>query len=130
MTVFVDSSAIYALIDRSDDGHARALRGRDRVLGEDLVTHSYVIVEVVALVRRRLGPEATARLIDEFLPALRVIDVDAPLRAQALVSFRAAVGTEVSFVDRTSFECMRQLGIDHAYALDDDFTRAGFVLVS
>lgn len=55
MTVFVDTSAIYALIDRSDDGHPRAVRGRDQVLSEDLVTHSYVITEVVSLVRRRLG---------------------------------------------------------------------------
>lgn len=130
MTVFVDTSAIYALIDRSDDGHARALRGRDRVLGEELVTHSYVLVEVVSLVRRRVGPEATARLLDEFLPALRVIDPDAALRDRALASFRAAVHSEVSLVDRASFELMRQLDIDQAYALDDDFTRAGFALVS
>lgn len=76
------------------------------------------------------GPEAAARLIDDFLPALRVVDVDASLRVRALASFRAAVETDVSFVDHTSFECMRQLGITRAYALNDDFTRAGFVLVS
>lgn len=106
------------------------MRVRGQVLGEDLVTHSYVIAEVVSLVRRRLGPEAAARLIDDFLPALRVIDVDASLRVRAVASFRAAVETDVSFVDHVSFECMRQLGITRAYALDDDFTRAGFVLVS
>lgn len=59
-----------------------------------------------------------------------MVDVDASLRVRALASFRAAVETDVSFVDHTSFECMRQLGITRAYALNDDFTRAGFVLVS
>lgn len=130
MTVCVDTSAIYALIDRGDGGHPRALRGRGQVLGEELVTHSYVIAEAVSLVRRQLGPEGAARLIDDFLPALRVIDVNASLRVRAVASFRAAVETDVSFVDHTSFECMRQLGITRAHALDDDFTRAGFVLVS
>ncbi len=130
MTVFVDTSAVYALLDRSDVGHERALRGRDLVLGEELVTHAYVVAETVSLVRRRLGPAAAARLIDEFLPALEIVDVDADLRARALTHFRAAVESAVSFVDRTSFECMRDLGIVRAFALDTDFAEAGFELVS
>lgn len=130
MTVFIDTSGIYALLDRSDAGHTRALRGRDHMVGEELVTHAYVVAELLSLVRRRLGSEAAARLIDEFLPALRVVDVDEGLRTRALASFRAAVDTDVSFVDRTSFECMRDLGITRVFALDTDFATAGFELVS
>jgi len=36
----------------------------------------------------------------------------------------------VSLVDRTSFECMRTLGISRAYTLDADFEAEGFELIS
>jgi predicted nucleic acid-binding protein len=106
------------------------LRGSERVLGEELLTHSYVMVETVSLVRRRLGAEAAGRLIDDMLPAIKIVDVDEALRGRALAAFRAAVSSGVSLVDRTSFECMRTLGISRAYALDADFEAEGFELIS
>lgn len=130
MTTFVDTSAIYALLDRADAGHPRALRGQQAILRDDLVTHSFVVVETISVVSRRLGPDAAGRLVDDFLPALRIVDVDEPLRARATATFRAAVRSDVSLVDRTSFELMRDMGITRAFALDADFEAAGFVLVS
>jgi predicted nucleic acid-binding protein len=130
VSVFVDTSALYALLDGDDAGHDRALRGSGRILGEELVTHSYVVVETVSLVRRRLGAEAAARLIDDILPAIKIVDVDEVLRGRAVAAFRAGVSSAVSLVDRTSFECMRTFGISRAYALDADFEAEGFELVS
>jgi predicted nucleic acid-binding protein len=128
VTVFVDTSAVYALLDASDSNHERALQATARLLGEELATHSYVVVELVSLVRRRLGADAAARLIDEVLPAFEVTDVDASLRGRAFAAFRAATGSDVSLVDRTSFEFMRQRGISRAWAMDSDFATAGFEL--
>ena len=54
MSVFVDTSAVYALLDVGDSNHARAMRPTESLLGEELATHSYVVVELVSLVRRRL----------------------------------------------------------------------------
>jgi predicted nucleic acid-binding protein len=129
VSVFVDTSAVYALLDAGDSNHERALRATDRLLGEDLVTHSYVVVELVSLVRRRLGADAAARLIDELLPAIDITDVDATLRARALAAFRASTGSAVSLVDRTSFEFMRQRGIRRAWAMDSDFATEGYEAV-
>jgi predicted nucleic acid-binding protein len=126
VSVFVDTSAVYALLDGGDSNHERALRATERLLGEELVTHSYVVVELVSLVRRRLGADAAARLIDEVLPAIEVTDVDASLRSRAIAAFRAATASDVSLVDRTSFEFMRQRGIRRAWAMDSDFTTGGF----
>ena len=129
MSVFVDTSAVYALLDAGDSNHEHAIRATERLLGEDLVTHSYVVVELVSLVRRRLGADAAARLIDELLPAIDVTDVDATLRARALAAFRASTGSAVSLADRTSFEFMRQRGIRRAWTMDADFTAEGFEAV-
>jgi predicted nucleic acid-binding protein len=85
-------------------------------------------VELVSLVRGRLGADAAARLIDEVLPAIEVIDVDDSLRSRALAAFRAATGSAVSLVDRTSFEFMRQRGIRRAWATDAEFATGGFEL--
>lgn len=130
MTVFVDTSALFALLDADDDGHDRALRGRNAVADDALVTHGYVVAETISLVRRRLGAEAAVRVIDEFLPTLDIVDVDGALREEATRAFRAAVRSSISFVDHTSFVFMRQQGIVRAWTLDADFATAGFELVA
>lgn len=130
MTVFVDTSALYALLDADDDGHDRAVRGRDAIGVDNLVTHGYVVAETISLVRRRLGAAAAVRVIDEFLPALDIVDVDGELREAATRAFRAAVRSSVSFVDQTSFVFMRDKEIVRAWALDADFATAGFDLVA
>jgi predicted nucleic acid-binding protein len=91
------------------------------------VTHAYVVIETLAVVRRRFGARVAADVIDRVLPALEVAAVDAELHASALEAFRGAVESSVSLVDRTSFAFMRRAGIDRAIALDADFRTAGFV---
>jgi predicted nucleic acid-binding protein len=128
VSVFVDASAVYALLDAGDANHPAAVGAADRLLGEELVTHSYVVAELVSLVRRRLGHEAAARLIDDVLPALEIADVDAQLRARAMAAFRAAIGSDVSLVGRTSFEFMRENGIRRVWSTDSHFAAEGFEL--
>jgi uncharacterized protein len=130
VTVFGDTSAFYALLDDQDRQHQRAVRGLDALRGAPVMTHSYVIVETLALVRRRLGAEASARVIDELIPLLAIVDVDRELREEATRSFRAAGATKVSLVDQTSFAFMRRHKLTHAWAIDADFVAAGFELVA
>ena len=129
MSIFVDTSAIYALLDADDANHAAARSAFAGFLEAALTTHAYVVVESVALVSRRLGREAMAHFIDNLLPVIDVEMVDAGLHAIALASFREGRMTGVSFVDRTSFVYMRQHGIDTAFAVDRDFRTAGFSVV-
>jgi predicted nucleic acid-binding protein len=126
VTLFVDTSGIIALLDRDDPNHdgvrAAFALGRD----EPLATHAYVVVETLAVVRRRFGPAAAATVLDEILPAIEVTPVDADLHAAALDAYRAAVESGVSMVDRTSFAFMRRAGLARAIAIDADFRTAGF----
>ena len=75
MTVFVDTSALFALLDAEDSGHSLAFpawgSGIDECAG--FVTTNYVLVETISLVQRRLGIDAVRILIDEMLPMIDTI---------------------------------------------------------
>ncbi|MDL1961438.1 MAG: hypothetical protein LWX01_07015 [Deltaproteobacteria bacterium] len=59
-TVFVDTSAFYALMDRSDNNFEKAAGLWRSFLEKDfyLQTSNYIIVETLALLQSRLGFEA------------------------------------------------------------------------
>lgn len=129
MSVFVDTSALYAILDDDEPTHLRALpTWRSLVRSTTLVTHSFVVIECIELVRRRLGPAAVTDLTDRLLPVIDVVWVDESLYAIALESTRAA-GWRQSLVDHTSFIVMRRAGIELAFTYDSDFERAGFGFV-
>ena len=131
-TVFIDTSALYAVLDGDDIHHDRATRGWSSLLdglerGEvDGVTHSSVIVEATALVQHRLGMAATRVLLDDLLPLLRTVWVDATRHERAASALLAADRRRVSLVDWTSFCEMRAQAIEVALAFDDDFVDQGF----
>ena len=130
MSVFVDTSALYAVLDDDEAFHGRALdTWRSLAGGTHLISHSYVVVECCELVRRRLGPAAVADLTDKMLPVIDVVWVDEALHRIALEAARAAAWRE-SLVDHVSFVVMRRAGIESAFTYDSDFEHAGFRLVS
>ena len=126
MSLFVDSSGFLALLDRDDPAHAGVRAAFDSGRTETLRTHAYVVVETLAVARRRFGAAAAARLVDDVFPAVEVVAVDAGLHGEAVRDFRRAVESSVSLVDRTSFAFMRREGIKEAIALDANFRTAGF----
>ncbi len=131
MTVFVDTSALYALTDEDDERHQPAT-ATFRGLGSDrelLVTHSYVLVETLALVDARLGREAARRVADGMFPVIEVIWVDRQLHGSALGAFLANSG-RASFVDWVSFTLLRERRLWRVFAYDRDFTAQGFELVA
>jgi predicted nucleic acid-binding protein len=124
--VFVDTSALYALLDESDSQHSAAVSVFAALRGSELLTHTYVVVESVALTGRRLGWAAVTRLIDAILPVVDVQTVDDELHQLALHAYRERGSDRVSLVDRTSFAFMRREQVARAFAFDDDFVREGF----
>jgi predicted nucleic acid-binding protein len=126
VTLFVDTSGIVALIDRDDPSHLGTTEAFALGRSQPLVTHAYVVVETLAVARRRFGARVAADIIDRVLPAIEVTPVDAELHAKALAAYRESIDSSVSLVDRTSFAFMRRGGIARAIALDADFRTAGF----
>ena len=130
MSVFVDTSALYALLDEADDHHTEAADVLRRLVNTQLIAHAFVVVEAAALVGRRLPWAASERLIDGILPVIDVEPIDAELFTVALSAHRRAESARVSLVDHASFALMRSLGIRRAFAYDDDFEREGFEVVA
>jgi predicted nucleic acid-binding protein len=128
--VFIDTSALYAILDDDEPTHLRALdTWRALVPSSQLVTHNYVITEAMALVRKRLGADAVALLVDSILPIVETIWVDAATHAAAVEGCRAGAWS-ASLVDQMSFVVMHRAGIDVAFAFDRDFEAAGFRLAA
>ncbi len=129
MSVVVDTSALFALLDRRDAHHASAVAFWTDPDDEDLVTHACVVVESVALVRSRLGPAAVVALVDDLLPAIRVEMVDRPLHDGSLADLRR-IGGGTSLVDRVTLAFAARHGIERAFAFDADVTGAGLAPVT
>ena len=131
-SVFVDTSAFYALLVPEDQEHEKAgaiLSGLDPSRSS-LVTSSFVILETVSLLQARIGVTAVRAFQESILPALDVVWVDAPLYRRAAAALLAASKRDVSLTDWSSFEVMRERGIRAAFAFDEHFAQQGFELLS
>ena len=124
--ILVDTSAVYALLDRDDRRHEAAtttLRGlkRDRVV--PLLTN-FLLAECHALCLSRLGHEVARRwLLGNVWPVERVT-VEDEGRATGIVGHYA--DKSFSYTDATSFAVMERLGIRKAFAFDGHFEQYGF----
>ncbi len=131
MSVFLDTSALLAVLDADEAPHSRVDAIWRRLLGErrPLVTTNYVLVETVALAQSRLGLDATRALQQDVVPVLRVIWVTAEVHQAAMTALVTAGRRRLSLVDCVSFEVMRREGLEEAFALDRHFAEQGFRLV-
>lgn len=130
MSVFVDSSALYALLNSSAEEHEGAsvtFHGFDS--DDQLLTHSYVLLETAALAQSRLGMAAVRDLQYRLTPRLDVVWVDARLHGAAMTAALAAGRRGISVVDWTSFLLMREAGLDTAFTFDADFAKQGFEVI-
>lgn len=119
--LFVDSSAFYALIDRSDGNHRRAYAlfraaARQR---RQLVTTNFVVAEAHALLLSRLGRALAARwLLSLTAGVIRLAEEDESRARTIIMSYQ---DKDFSYCDAASFAVMERLGLSQALAFDIHF---------
>jgi predicted nucleic acid-binding protein len=127
--VLVDTSALMAFLDADDPRHHAVVATFQELEHDELLTHGYVVAESLAVVRRRLGLDATITLLDDILPAVQVVAVDAAVHARAQTQYRASLPSGVSFVDQVTIAIIEREAITTAFALDADLGVAGLRLL-
>lgn len=130
--VFVDSSALFAVIDREGRFHDRAARYWSSTAARGLshVTNQAVAIEASSLIANRMTFDEVRALHDDLLPPITLLQVSDSEWMRATTAYLASGNTSVSLVDRLSFAFMREHGIEQAFAFDRHFEREGFRLVA
>lgn len=131
MTVFVDTSALYALLDRSDAYHKPAARTWTGFLKSDerLITSNYILVESFTLTQSRLGIAAVRLLEEDIVPVISIHFVGRDAHRSSISALLSAGRRNLSLVDCVSFEIMRTLGIKAAFTFDPHFKEQGFTIL-
>jgi predicted nucleic acid-binding protein len=128
MSVFVDTSAFYAVLDADDQLHPAGRSAWMSLLEErgSLHTTSYVLVETMSLLQRRIGLAGLRTFVSDILPIVQVVWVDEGTHRSAMHALLVASRRDLSLVDCVSFETMRRLGLFTAFSFDQNFSDQGF----
>lgn len=131
MVIFVDTSALLALVNIHDEFHNQA-KDQWKALLEDnetLFSNNYVILESISLIQRRFGMDWIHTLHVEILDFIEVTWVDKNQHEGALTAFLGANRRQLSLVDCSCFETMRRLGIEKVFTFDEHFRDQGFKVI-
>jgi len=130
--IYVDTSAFYALLDRSDRYHKQASVIWPALLDDNvtLITSNYVVSETVGLLQNRIGFKAVKLWYRDILGILDVwwVDADAHGRAYDLWLNLGLKG--LSLIDCVSFVTMHHHHIEKAFCFKPRFAEHGFDLLT
>ena len=100
MSIFIDTSAVYALLDRDDADHKKAKKVFVDLLDSEniLITSNYVLVESFALIQNRLGLEAARRFEEDMIPLINIQWVNAGTHKSGMSALLAASRRKLSLI--------------------------------
>lgn len=131
MTCFVDSSALYAVLDKDDKFSSAAIPEWKRLNEKEinLVTTNYVVLETTALAQKRIGIRAVEVFQRRILPVISVHWIKDDVHITAVADLLLSKRRSISLVDWTSFTVMKSLGIKEVFTFDRHFSKQGFKVV-
>jgi predicted nucleic acid-binding protein len=131
--IFVDAGAWIALANDKDTHHQAAKAAYPRLLKEyrKLLTTNLVVAEAYVNLRMTLGHHPAMSFLDSLRQSPRIQKVCSTLELEqeAEQILRQYADQDFSFADAVSFVLMQQRGIGEAFAFDQHFATAGFILV-
>lgn len=130
MRVFVDSSAIIALLVKNDSNHEQAMEALSRMVrqGAELVMSNFIIAESYNLIAARVNSfKAREWLLANTWPVERVGRLD---EKRALEIIRKYDDKDFSYTDATSFAMIERFAIDFAFTFDRHFQQYGIRIIA
>lgn len=128
-SVFVDTSAWYALVDADDSDHTSAVAFHT-ANSTPLVTTNVLFSETLTLIRYRIGIDA-ALTFGQMLKAssfIRIVTVTPEDEENAWSIFSKYRDQDFSFADCTSFAVMQRMKMDTAFTFDHHFSVMKFIV--
>ncbi len=124
--IVFDTSALYALVSRTDSLHAQAMLTYEHILDWEWETWttSYVMVETQTLIHNRLGFECLKTFIETVPHIMQILWVESSITEEALKRMLANKGQKLSFVDWTTIVVSEKLRA-YAFSFNDMLSKAG-----
>jgi hypothetical protein len=129
--IFIDTSALYALISMKDSDHEQAILLWETISKSysSAFTNNYVLAECFALIQNRIGLEVVRHLHNNIVPFLEIDWIDEEQHTIAARNVLEANRRSLSLVDCSAFESMHRLGIETVFTFDEHFREQGFTVV-
>jgi predicted nucleic acid-binding protein len=126
--MLLDSSGLLAYIDEDDSAHDNAVAFFTSA--DVLLTHGYILAELIPLFQKRGIPRADSLAFHARLLAskdIEIVWVDKELHDSAFVLLNDRMDKTYSLCDAVSFLLMRSRGITEALTTDHPFEQEGFI---
>lgn len=130
--VFVDTSALYALVDTEDNNHQQAVDCLHLIaqFHFPIWVTNCTIVECHRCILQSLGSRTgllfLENIYDAGVPIERALEID---EQQARNYLQRFCDQNISYTDGISFAVMKRLGIGKAFTFDWHFRLLGFVTI-
>jgi len=133
MSVFVDASAFYALINKNDIFHeqAKVISSTLSKNNETLITSNYTLAETYTILRSKIGFDVASKFAGEIKKNLiQIIWVDEIIHNRAIEIFlEKKEPKDLSFFDCIDFALIESAGIEKAFSFDRHFEILGIPLI-
>jgi uncharacterized protein len=131
MNLFIDTSAILAILNVNDQYHPSAKNEWTNILGSNdiIFCSNYIIVETIAILQRRFGTDAVRLFSENIQPLFNLVWVDETIHNTSLSILKTINLRDLSLVDCTSFEVIRKNNIEKVFTFDRHFADQGFKIV-
>jgi len=132
VTVFADTSGLYAALVRNDVNHDSARETLAGLLDDPEITIAttvFVLLETMALLQSRVGLDAALRFERDLRPILDITWVDPALYGRAVRRLALRHHRRLSLVDCLSFVTMEDAGLQRVFTCDGHFVEEGFEMI-
>ena len=130
-TVFIDTGAFYALIDRDDPYHVVAYKEWSQILthSTQLIITNYIISETYTLLRYRLGGKIACEFLDAIeestkIGRIKVVIAALEIEKQARQLLQHFFDYDLSYTDAISLATIKQIQIPVVFSFDGHFSIA------